>query len=190
MPWLPIYVDCQDLEDLSSWLNNEPDIAIIESTGEGCWQARSDISISSSGRYCLFHITSGPLPLLVKNWRGKDALILDPFAGWKERRTGSDSKLPYFGAGHPAIFWLNIALEDKNELGISSFEWIGNHYSVIGSPASEAAKKWWNRLRRWVKKNSTFIPRKGKIDGKHKEIYAFKGSLAKIKDGMNRASNP
>lgn len=190
MPWLPLYIDLQDLETLSSWLNNEPDIAIIESIGEGHWQARSDISIIASGRYCLFHKMSGPLPLLVKNWRGKEAVILDPFAGWREKRTGANPKLPYFGAGHPAIFWLNVRIKNENEIEMSSFEWIGNHYSIIGQPAPDAAKKWWNRLRRWVKKNSTHIPRTGEIDGVNKEIYAFESSLKKIKNGMVRANNP
>ena len=190
MPWLPMYLDHNDLGILSKWLNEEDDISIIRSTGDKEWKAFDEISINSSGRYCLFHKKSGPLPLLKKNFLGQEMMVKDPFKGWVERRTGANPKQPYFGAGHPAIFWLNIRLENNAEIGMSSFEWIGNHYAIIGNPAPDITKKWWNRLRRWVKKQSTYIPRQGATDGPHKEIYALGSALEKILNGTQRASNP
>lgn len=190
MPWLPMYLDLEDLKDLSYWLNEEQEISIIVSIGERQWKAINNISIISNGRYCLYHKHSGPLPFLKKGWTGKELMIPDPFSGWKEMKTGENPESPYFGAGHPAIFWLNIRTGTDEEVGMSSFEWIGNHYSIIGSPAPEAAMKWWNRLRRRVKKISTQIPRSGPIDGNHREIYTFPNALRKIENGVTRANNP
>lgn len=190
MPLLPMYLDSEDLKDLSYWLNEEQEISIIVSIGEGEWKATQDISINSDGRYCLYHKQSGPLPFLKKSWTGKELMIPDPFSGWKEMKTGKNPNNPYFGAGHPAIFWLNARLGYDDKIGMSSFEWIGNHYSIIGKPAPEAAKKWWNRLRRRVKKISKRIPRSGPIDGNQKEIYSFPNALRKIESGITRANNP
>ena len=190
MPWLPMYLDLEDLKDLSYWLNEEQEISIIVSIGEGEWKAINNISISSNGRYCLYHKHSGPLPFLKKNWTGKELMIPDPFSGWKEMKTGENSENPYFGAGHPAIFWLNIRMGTDEEVGMSSFEWIGNHYSIIGNAAPELAEKWWSKLKRWTKKNGCRIPRSGEIvDGKP-EIWTFKSALKEIKSGKPRARNP
>lgn len=180
-----MYLDSNDLSVLSDWLNNEDDITIIQSTGPNQWQAFDEISINSSGRYCFYHKKSGPLPLIEKNSSDKHISIEDPMKGWILNR-----RSPYFGAGHPAIFWLNIHLENDPIIGLSSFEWIGNHYAISGSPAPDVAKKWWNRLRRWVKKQSGHIPRYGPINEGKNEIYAFKSALKKIESGTERAVNP
>ncbi len=190
MPWLPLYLDHKDLQLSSQWLSSEEDIALIESAGPGDWKAVLDFEISKSGRYCLFHKNSGPLPLLTANSEEADEVIVDPFKGWSERRAGANPSFPYFGAGHPAIYWLNVRINPGGQIGFSSFEWIGNHYSIIGQPAPEPAKRWWNRLRRWVKKNAERIPRSGSIEGAHSEVWAFPAALEAIKSGVPRARNP
>ncbi len=190
MPWLPMYLVKDDLDYLSAWLSSEADIAIIVSVGKGKWQAKNDINLRNDGRYCLFHKSCGPLPLLTEKSDGEDEEVLDPFAGWKENRAGADSSTPYFGAGHPAIFWLNVRMNKNNIIGMSSFEWIGNHYSAIDIPAPDRAKKWWGRLSRWVKKNTTKIPRNGPVDGDSAEIWTFSCALREINSGVNRNNSP
>jgi hypothetical protein len=140
MPWLPMYMVKEDLLGLSLWLSDEKDIAIIESTGEGKWRVKDSFTINSNGTYCLFHKLAGPLPLLASTSDGQDEEITDPFSGWEEKRTGAVPNKPFFGAGHPAIFWLNVRIKHHDIIGLSSFEWIGNHYSQIGSPAPDVAK--------------------------------------------------
>ena len=190
MPWLPLYIDKTDVGFLSAWLNGEPELAIIQSLGDGRWRASEGISITESGRYCLFHKSSGPLPLIAEMPNLVDGVVKNPFEGWQEKRSGRDPDTPYFGAGHPAIFWLNVRLGGSSEIGLSSFEWIGNHYSVLNGPAPDGANKWWARLKRWVKKNSTRIPRQGSIEGNLKEIYAFESALQRITNGLARTKNP
>lgn len=194
MPWLPMYLNSDDKAFLIDWLNQENNIAEIVLNEDKRWIATDNITISLNKRYCFWHNQSGPLPLLRSNKnlfgkKKKDGLIKNPYDGWTEERTGANPLLPYFGAGHPGIFWLNFS-EKKESITLSSFEWIGNHYSIIGSKAPEVTMKWWQRLRHFVMKNSIKIPRSGEIDGDHKEIWAFSGAIQDIKDGIMRNSNP
>lgn len=190
MAWLPMYLVEEDLKSLSDFLRSEKNISLIKSVGEGHWQAFSDFEINEPGRYCLFHSEAGPLPLLAKNHDEADGEIANPFEGWQEERAGANPRQPYFGAGHPAIFWLNVRLKDEEKVGMSSFEWIGNHYAQIGRPAPEVAKKWWGRLGRWVRKQSFKVPRSGALNGNGKEIWAFSSAMLEFESGVDRANNP
>ena len=73
---------------------------------------------------------------------------------------------------------------------MSSFEWIGNHYAQIGSPAPDVSKKWWGRLGRWVKKHSVKVPRSETLDGSKNEIWAFSNAILEFESGTQRALNP
>ena len=190
MPWLPLYLAHDDLALISDWLSADEDIALITSTGPSEWKAVPNFDIRLSGRYCLYHKRCGGLPLLTKTGDSPPETILNPFDGWKELRSGANPNLPYFGAGTPSIFWFNVRLEENGVIGLSSFEWIGNHYSIIGNSAPELAKKWWSKLRRWSKKNATRIPRSGAIKGDKPEIWTFGSALKEIESGKERAQNP
>lgn len=185
-----MYLNEDDLNELTYFLNTEKHLYSIKSIGKGKWRAVSEIEINETGRYCLFHDDAGPLPLLGSSPKEPDSEILDPFVGWCERRAGANPNQPYFGAGHPAIFWLNVRLNKDGVIGLSSFEWIGNHYASIGSPAPDVAKKWWGRLGRWVKKRTQRIPRTGDVNGDKKEIWTFNGALKDIESGCQRAMTP
>jgi hypothetical protein len=191
LPLIPLYLDKADLHKLSVWLNSEENIAVIQSIGEGRWKAFSEINLEATGKYCLFHTGAGPLPMLIDD-DGVTArtLITDPFRGWNEARSGADTTVPYFGAGHPAIFWLNVRIDPGATIQMSSFGWIGNHYSSLGSPAPKDAQNWWNRLRRWIKKEAVQISRRGPLFEGTREVYAFGGAFYKISNGRERAANP
>jgi hypothetical protein len=182
-----MYIAREDLDSLSMWLNEENDIAIIESIGVGKWQAKDKLNINSSGTYCLYYKPAGPLPLLAASPDDQDEEIPDPFAGWQENRAGAEPENPYFGSCDTAIFWFDVCLKKNGIIGISTFSWIGNHYSIIGKPAPDVAKKWWGRLGRMVKKQSTRIPRDGPVDGDDKDVWALKGALLEFESGVDRA---
>jgi hypothetical protein len=134
-------------------LNENEEIAFLVSNGTGKWIARlqHDI-ISDSGtqtfgtklwgegldfvipnfvEYNLWHIPSGQLPLLGNGT--PDSFIDSPWSGWTEKRQGANHRVPYFGVGHPGIISLIIKLPDeKGEIPMSNFQWIGNHYRIIG----------------------------------------------------------
>ena len=186
MPWLPLYMDDRDAADLLSWLNDEPHIAFIVSNGAKQWKALDAVS-SFSPRSCLWHTNSGPLPLLTES---SDLIVDDPWSGWTEQRTGADPTTPYFGAGHPGVYWLNNYPNNCGVIPLSSFEWIGNHYRTIGDPAPPSTEKWWARLRRRIKKTAIRIPRTGPVDGTNPEIWTLPNALAAIQSGTDRSPNP
>ncbi len=188
MSWLPIYANKADCAEILAYLNQSEEIAFIVANGVGRWIAVSTIEALMPGRYCLWHVPSGPLPL----FRGAGETpgeIVNPFGGWLEAKSGADSSTPYFGAGHPGIIWLNIRGESVERLsgvltvGLSSFEWIGNHYKAIGSSAKPESEKFWKSLGRWVKKHATKVPRCGPQQSTPPEIWAFHGAIDEFENG-------
>ncbi len=189
MAWLPIYAAESDLPLLVSFLNSSEEIAFVVSDGLGKWKAVPTIERLRDGRYCLWHVPSGPLPL----FRGaqEDPLeIENPFAGWTEVKSGADASQPYFGPGHPGVFWLKLLTRETHRMtrepliGLSSFEWIGNHYRVLGSFAKPQTERFWKTLRLWVRKYAVQVPRGGPRNATPPEIWAFPGAQSMFKAGV------
>tara|TARA_B110000261_G_C12875454_1_gene274215 strand:- start:62 stop:625 length:564 start_codon:yes stop_codon:yes gene_type:complete len=187
MAWIPLYINKQDEKDLLDILNQEEQIAFLVSNGKGKWIAVKSINQLLCQRVSIWHIPSGKLPLLTQD--DKEEWIQDPFNGWTEKRKGADESTPYFGAGWPGIINLNINTNDSSVIGMSSFEWIGNHYSIIGITANESTKKFWNKLRRLINKKSSKLPRSNEEWNKP-EIFTFQGALKEIENGKERNINP
>jgi hypothetical protein len=103
MAWLPFYASEDDIPALLSHLNTSEKIAFIVSNGPGKWIVVKALESLTDDRYCLWHITSGPLPL-VRGAKEAPGAITNPFAGWTEARGGADLTKQYFGAGHPGVF--------------------------------------------------------------------------------------
>lgn len=186
MPWLPMYLLESDASVLVELLVQDPDIAFLIPDGPGKWRAAKAVGVEGSKRIGLWHIPSGPLPLLPVRNEDPIRLVRDPWEGWTEERTGANPRTPYFGAGHPGIVWLNLRMDahDQSSLcGLSSFEWIGNHYKMIGSSAAPSTEAWWRSLRRRVSKLSRKVPRKSLSSGLPAEIYAFPGAYRHLEAG-------
>jgi hypothetical protein len=193
MPWLPLYIDEIDAAGLGDELNFDPEIAFIVATSPGVWVARRALHGIADGRLCLWHVPSGPLPL----FRGVDrqpGTVADPWAGWTEFKAGADPLVPYFGAGHPGIVWWNVRTRSRRVpggIGLSSFEWIGNHYRVLGNAADPRTEAWWAQLRKSVRRwKARRVPRSGPTDGPNPEIWALPSALSKINAGVPRDENP
>ena len=193
MPWLPIYATTADFESIRAWLNDESTVAFVVSAAPGQWVAKPTIDLLFQRRICLWHVPSGPLPLAGAEPNEAPAWIDDPWVGWRERRAGADTSVPYFGAGHPGVIWLNVRPSGGNDpgiLGLSSFEWIGNHYRIIGSLAHPETEKWWQRLKRWVKKNSILVPRGGLSSQLESEIWTLPHARDQLLAGIAADTNP
>lgn len=193
MAALPFYADGIDLEELLTWLSREAEVAFLMSDGVGRWVTRDRVDFLPRPRTGLWHVPSGPLPLFPADRADEAGEVEDPWSGWNELRTGVNPDVPYFGAGHPGVVWLNakvVSQRDPAALGMSSFEWIGNHYRRIGRAADPQTEKWWRRLQREIKKRARRIPRSGPVDGPHPEVWALPGALAAIEAGAGRDGNP
>jgi hypothetical protein len=196
-----MYVDETDVAGLLSDLNSDEEIAFLVADGPGKWIARRSLESLGDGTWCLWHLPSGPLPLLpaagfgvsLDELRPTESFVEDPWSGWKELRPGADRDRPYFGAGHPGVVDLDVRTWSRHEggIGLSSFGWIGNHYRVLGRGAAKATEAWWTRLRRMPRRSGAkLVTRSGPVDGEYAEVWAFPSALARILSGVPRARNP
>jgi hypothetical protein len=189
MAWLPFYASESDLSTLLSHLNASEEIAFVVSNGPGKWVAVQSIELLKDGRYCLWHVPSGPLPLFRGAKEAPDE-ITNPFAGWSDARAGFEIIEPFFGAGHPGVFWLNVRCKAKHRVsgeplvGLSSFEWIGNYFKAVGIAAKPETAKFWKALGRWFKKVTVKVPRGGPQEPTPPEIWAFAGAQAMFEAGV------
>lgn len=192
MPWIPLYATEADLADVVRWLSDDEEIAFIASAGPKRWIARPVLEGVQFNRIALWHIPSGPLPLVPGRAWQRERWIDDPMRGWKERKTGLDATVPFFGAGHPGIIWLNAetAGPDGEEIGMSGFEWIGNRYRPEECGAHSATERWWGRLRKRIRSAAVQVPRLGPLDGPDPDIWALPGALSRLRLGATRAINP
>lgn len=189
MPWLPMYLDKEDLLTILDFLNKDPEIAFIIQNGlnkKRKWIAVEKLENLDIERYCLWHIPSGPLPLITPR-KDNDECVINPFEGWEERIGGSDKNTPYFGPGHVGIIWFNNRTVNPSKIGLSSFEWIGNFFRITGSPAHESTEIWWKKLRKNVSKISKKI---GRNDSMKPEIFCLEHALKKIENGLQLDINP
>ena len=182
-----------DAADLAGELNFDPEIAFIITAGPGKWIACRTIDEVVDGRYCLWHIPGGSLPLFRGPGR-PSGTISDPWSGWTEVKGGADASVPYFGGSHPAIIWWNVRIRSPKVpggIGLTSFEWIGNHFRLLGLAADPKTEAWWARLRKRVRRRGARrIPRTGSLDGPKAEIWALPSALAKTMSGVHRDENP
>ncbi|GIH14808.1 hypothetical protein [Rugosimonospora africana] len=186
MAWLPMYLLDDDVNLVVDRFNQDGSLAWLINVDTGRWRAAPHLDRVSVARVGLWHVPSGPLPLFASG-RGKaEGEIPDPWAGWQVDHGG----LPYFGAGHPGVYWLNLRTAAPEPIGMSTIEWIGNHYRSIGRPATSETVRHWKALRRWADRMGDRIPRAGPIGGPGKEIFAFPSALAAIKVGRSRLPNP
>jgi hypothetical protein len=57
MPWLLVYLLDDDVTELCSMLDADPDIALIRPDGSGRWKAVRHIPALPDGRYALWHMS-------------------------------------------------------------------------------------------------------------------------------------
>jgi len=192
MPWLPLYIDEYDARKVFCILNSDPEVAFIVSDGPKKWIARKSIESITDGRHSIWHIPSGPLPFLYSDGR-PSSTIMHPWQGWTEDKQCVDPGEPFFGPTATGIIMLNIWTHSKwvsCGIGLSSFEWIGNYYRIIGFPAHPTTELWWKNLRRTIKKMAVKrIPRSGPVEGNNPEIWALPSALDKIVNGVDRDDN-
>jgi hypothetical protein len=79
--------------------------------------------------------------------------------------------------------WDTPTGSDEPILGLSHFDWLGNHYRLIGYGASPLGIQWWKRLRRWVARSST------RLQAGRFSFWAFPSALEKLKSEMQYYAN-
>lgn len=184
---LAIYAYGADFDILLEWLNSDDEIAFIVPNGDKRWIAKARLDAFEQKRYLLWHVPDGRLPLLSSHRIEATSTdwIENPWKGWKERRTGADPSIPFFG-DPPNVFSLEVGLrsvvDPAHSIGFTGFGWIGNRYRVLGSAAHPQTEKWWRRLRQRVKKVAVLVPRGG-LGGKLLDTWAFPTAYQMVQQG-------
>ncbi|WP_370052365.1 hypothetical protein [Neptunomonas sp.] len=192
-----LYLTKNDAESIVEWLNGESDIAwIVKESQEGKlyrWKAVHSIDAIQAKKYCLWKIGAGDLRIPSGNHEIEDTVVLDPFRGWEQRLNVSAAETPWFGAAAPETYtftFLERGKEHEDSIGRSGFNWIGNYFSEIGNSAPDECKKWWERLKRHIKKNSTGIPWPGELGSGKTGAYAFPEAYDQLLKGRAKDVNP
>ena len=76
----------------------------------------------------------------------------------------------------------------RGVIGLSTFSWIGNHYSIIGYRADPSTERWWQSLRRRIAKMAVKIPSSGRLTSNPKDVWAFPAALEQIRRGRKRGN--
>lgn len=177
MPWLPLYATDPDLGLLLRWLNQDEDIAFLLATGPGRWQARRRLGALTPGRYALWHLPSGPLPLAPLNPASPAGTVADPWSGWQEGRAGAAAGVPALPPEYPGVIYLVVREPHAaNQLPICSFEWAGGQRE---SPAAH----WWQRLRRRLEEVAEAVPLGGPAEEGQPEVLALPKARVRFAQG-------
>jgi len=192
-----LYLTKKDAESIVDWINHEKGIAwIVKESQDGKmyrWKAVNSIDAMQASEYCLWKIGEGPLRIPTGNHETEDMVVLAPFNGWEQTLEVASAETPWFGAAAPETFMFTFrehGRESENAIGRSGFNWIGNYFGVIGKPAPEECKKWWDRLKRHIKKNATGIPWPGDLGSGKTGAYAFPEAYAQLQKGRPKDVNP
>jgi hypothetical protein len=189
MPYIFFYADEQDFRMILNYFNEHAEVALIVPDGAHRWRATFTVPRLRRKSIALWHVPSGALPLLHAPPDNKTARVRNPWRGWKELFPGASTSEPYFGPGHPGIIWLSRQPRSASipgAVGMASFDWIGGRYSRVGSAVPKPTRRFWNGLRKWVKEHAVLIPRKGRLNGPRREIWAFPSALASFKRDRKR----
>jgi hypothetical protein len=190
------YATGSDIETVVEWINDEPRIAWIvkeaEINKEYMWRAVERIPRIEARSYSLWHQDSQSLVIPSGSLDTPDTAILNPFAGWKQKLPHANSSTPWFGAllpGPYTLIYKERGHEKDGAIGRSGFAWNGNYFRSIGKGADVASEKWWNRLRRFIKKEAIGVPWPAEGEGRT-GAYAFPEAYVRYRQGTHLDANP
>ena len=186
-----VYLAGRDIDLVVSHFDDDDEIAWLVADGPGRWIARPQVAELLEGTV-LWHIPSGPLPLIGTDGDGSNQWVTDPFQGWDEPQPWRQRPSPVFL--HPGVYDLDITspdspyLEQPGQIPLSGIGWIANYFAAIGRPAHPATERHWKALRRWITKVAR---RPSYIEGPRPwHPYAFPEALQAIEAGASHETTP
>lgn len=190
------YLTDDDLPTLVDWLNNEDDVAwLLKVDQHGClyrWQAFSTVTSLAPGEYGLWHMRSQRPIIPSGSARAENTVVADPFRGWDQRLDHDQAQTPWFGAQHTGPFrfrYMPEGTEAPNSIGRSGFFWQADYFRPIGHSADSVSKKWWNRLKRFIGKQTVPVPWPPDSDSRLR-AYVFPHAREMHVNGMPLDVNP
>lgn len=194
-----LYATRVDAEVIRKWINASAEVAWIERVRvEGFryeWKAVQEIKELQQQQYALWHLASGPISIPSGIIDIADAVVEDPFQGWKQKLDYGGATRPWFGGNLPGPYSFTFAedgCEGPGSLARSEFSWLGDRYKSIGKPAHPAARKWWRRLKHFVEQSTTAVPWVEALSNRKviPMVYLFPDAARQIENGRQRDVNP
>jgi hypothetical protein len=165
MSWLIMHATAQDIGLVREWINDSPEVAwIVKAAQSGCtytWQAVPRLDVLAEQQYAIWHMQADPLNIPSGRLSTPDLLVPDPFQGWSQTLDHPNATAPWCGDNLPGPYSLHFretGKEQPNSLGRSEFYWALDRFKSIDKPAHPEAKRWWQRLQRFVSRSSTKTP--------------------------------
>lgn len=195
MSELIVYATWVDVEEIRRFVNEDPQVAwIVKADQNGCnyqWRACLELESIAEQDYAIWHMKAGPLNIPSGSPKKRDKVVADPFRGWNQTLDSELHSAPWFGGNLPGPYGFRFCEAGKERagaLGRSGFNWLLDRYKSIGKPAHPEAKRWWQRLRRFLAGTATATPwpnSSGRINA-----YVFPDALEQGKRGRHRDVNP
>jgi hypothetical protein len=165
------------------------------------WKAVREVSRLRVGAQSLWHVPTGPLPLVPDYSAGVPLFpqphppVADPWSGWTEKNPVTET--PFLDSFHGEIrleLWtrhrpyselerarvrslMSYWNEGRERVVASSFSWIGGRYS----PPPAATRKWWNRLKAWLARETTPL---AALENRTQVFFAFPAALRLLGTGV------
>lgn len=198
MPNIIFYATTLDIEVVRDWINAEPDVSwIVKSRQEGntCYWTLFDqlAAVAERRYYTLWNKQVGPVRTPVAPLQGEYKIVRDPYNGWSQELERKAQSVPWFGEDHRHLVILWFAETSRlgpGYIGRSGFSWSGNRFRVLGDSAHPEVSRWWNRLKRFIKRNSIQVPWPEDVPGTRHIAYVFADAWEKRKQGKRLSTNP
>jgi hypothetical protein len=200
MPVTYLFVDRGDIPELIKKFNHDESIAFLIADGTGGWRAHKSVNSLPDGKYLLWHIPGGPLPLIESDGLDHGSVVENPWNGWREQRPGGDPSVPWLG-DPPHIFQLSLwtrgsefelgpdSKPNAEYLGISSLSWIGNYWASLGRLAQPATQRWWRGWKRFLDRNHVKLVATVPRNSPGHTVYAFPAAWTSLQSGV-RTNGP
>jgi hypothetical protein len=192
-----LYLTHNDADVLRKWINSENSVAWIildkKLGNKYTWKAVDEINSLESESYSIWYKDYEPLVIPSEGFFFSTIKVTDPYAGFTQKLDSKKYSTPWFGAESPGPYKFHFkeeGTEMPGSIGRSGFTWTGDYFKSIGKAANPDAKKWWGRLQRYIKKNSTALPWPYPDGTGRTNAYAFKEAYEQILSGRHPDVNP
>lgn len=192
-----LYLTRLDAMKLVEWINLNEDVAwiLLESKKDlrYTWVAKDQLDDLESRNYAIWHKSDSPIEIPTGKKFFSTKKVRNPYKAFSQVLSSSQETTPWFGGYSPGLYKFSFkeaGLEQVNSLGRSDFSWPGNHFKLIGQPASPEQNKWWGDLQKFIKKNSVAIPWPYPEGIGRSKAYAFQEAYSQIIEGRHPDANP
>lgn len=176
MPATILYSTQSDINILTEWINDQPNLMWIVCTDilkdSIKFKFEDRVPSISQGTHSIW-IKGQPLTVIV---RIKDNQSVEKQVTENDHWevNGLDLSQIYEFQIRPwtdvtcteviTLDFYDLGCEKEGSLARSCLSWLGNHYKSIGYPASDEANRTWGRLKRFIKKNTVMEKWSGPIN--------------------------